>query len=251
MINPPHMKTFPEQTLDKRIIDWLNILVVFGSLAIIASLSYDILTVGRYRPDSPMTLGIQLVVCSIFILDFIVRWILSTQKGRFFLRNIILLLFSIPYLNIVHYAHWNVPHEVHYLLGFVPLLRGGYGLVMIVRWFTRRSATSLMVSYLSILAAVTYFNSLIFFVAEKGINPEVKGYGDALWWACMNMTTVGSNIIAVTTVGRILSVFMSAAGMMMLPIFTVYITDRVVHSRSRGSQKTASGQPAPAPPKAS
>ncbi|WP_298064459.1 potassium channel family protein [uncultured Rikenella sp.] len=221
--------------IDKRIIDWLNILVLLGSLAIIISLSYDILTAGRYRPDSRATLGIQLAVCSIFILDFAVRWIISPRKGRFVRNNLILLLFSIPYLNILHYTHAAIPHEIHYLLGFVPLLRGGYGLVMITRWFTQRNATSLMVSYLSILVAVTYFTSLIFFVAEKGVNTAVATYWDALWWASMDLTTVGSNIIAVTPVGKILSVFLAAAGMMMLPIFTVYITDRVVSSRSRKS----------------
>lgn len=229
------MKNIRIGIIDKRIIDGLNILVLLGSLAIIASLSYDILTVGRYRPDSKMTLGIQLVVCSIFILDFIVRWIISPKKGRFVAANIILLLFSIPYLNIVHYAHLDIPHEIHYLLGFVPLLRGGYGLVMITRWFTRRSATSLMVSYLAILTAVTYFTSLIFFVAERGVNTGVTNYWDALWWACMDMTTVGSNVIAVTPIGKILSVFLAASGMMMLPIFTVYITDKVVNSRSQAT----------------
>lgn len=229
------MKDLRLSPVDRRIIDWLNILVLLGSLAIIASLSYDILTVGRYRPDSPMTLTIQLVVCSIFILDFLVRWIIAPRKGRFVKRNFLLLLFSIPLLNIVHYAQWDIPHELHYLLGFVPLLRGGYGLVVITRWFTRRSATSLMVSYLAILTATTYFTSLIFFVAERGLNPDVKTYEDALWWATMDLTTVGSNIIAVTPLGKILSVFLAAAGMMMLPIFTVYITDRVVNSRSQAA----------------
>lgn len=223
--------------IDRRVIDWLNVLVLLGSLAIIASLSYDILTVGRYRPDSRMTLNIQLAVCSIFLLDFAVRWIISPQKGRFVLRNLLLLLFAIPYLNIVHYTQVVIPHEVHYLLGFVPLLRGGYGLVMITRWFTRRSATSLMVSYLAILVAVTYFTSLIFFVAERGVNKAVATYWDALWWASMDLTTVGSDITAITPLGKILSVFLAAAGVMMLPIFTVYITDRVVNSRSQATQK--------------
>ncbi|WP_294598793.1 ion channel [uncultured Rikenella sp.] len=234
------MKDLRLSPVDRRIIDWLNILVLLGSLAIIASLSYDILTVGRYRPDSPMTLTIQLVVCSIFILDFLVRWIIAPRKGRFVRHNLLFLLFSIPFLNIVHYTQWNIPHEIHYLLGFVPLLRGGYGLVVITRWFTHRSATSLMVSYLAILTATTYFTSLIFFVAERGINPDIKTYEDALWWAAMDLTTVGSNIVAVTPIGKILSVFLAAAGMMMLPIFTVYITDRVVNSRSQAARQEPS-----------
>lgn len=229
----------PLKPLYTRIIDALNVLVLLGALAIVASLSYDILTIGRYRPESPLMLGIQLVVCTIFILDFLVRWIISPHKGRFVARNFMLLLFSIPYLNILHYSQIEISHQVHYLLGFVPLLRGGYGLVMITRWFTRRSATSLMVSYLSILVAVTYFISLIFFVVERGVNPGVKDYWDALWWACMDMTTVGCDIVAVTPIGKIISFILAAAGIMMLPIFTVYITDRIAHSRNGNDKNTA------------
>lgn len=62
---------------------------------------------------------------------------------------------------------------------------------------------------------------------EQKVNPEVKDYNDALWWAFMDVTTVGSNIIAITPTGRILSVLLAALGMMMFPIFTVYVTSLV------------------------
>ena len=77
------------------------------------------------------------------------------------------------------------------------------------------------------LLAMVYFSSLIFFVIEQKVNPDVKYYSDALWWAFMDVTTVGSNIIAITPTGRILSVLLAALGMMMFPIFTVYVTSLV------------------------
>ena len=77
------------------------------------------------------------------------------------------------------------------------------------------------------LFATVYFSSLIFYVLELGVNTGVHNYGDALWWAFMDVTTVGSNIEAVTTTGRILSVVLAALGMMMFPIFTVYVTSIV------------------------
>ncbi len=43
----------------------------------------------------------------------------------------------------------------------------------------------------------------------------------------MDVTTVGSNIEAVTGVGRVLSVLLAALGMMMFPIFTVYVTNLI------------------------
>jgi hypothetical protein len=74
------------------------------------------------------------------------------------------------------------------------------------------------------LMATVYFSSLIFFVLEHVVNPMVTRYTDALWWAFMDVTTVGSNIYAVTATGKILSVVLAALGMMMFPIFTVYVT---------------------------
>lgn len=58
----------------------------------------------------------------------------------------------------------------------------------------------------------------------------VTRYTDALWWAFMDVTTVGSNIYAVTATGKILSVVLAALGMMMFPIFTVYVTSLLQNS---------------------
>ena len=77
------------------------------------------------------------------------------------------------------------------------------------------------------LMATVYFASLIFFVLEHKVNPMVTDYWSALWWAFMDVTTVGSNIYAVTPTGKILSVVLAALGMMMFPIFTVYVTSLV------------------------
>lgn len=82
------------------------------------------------------------------------------------------------------------------------------------------------------LLATIYILSLVFFVAELKVNPLVKDYADALWWAFMDATTVGSNIIAVTFIGKVLSVVLAALGMMMFPIFTVYITS-IIERRNK------------------
>ena len=52
----------------------------------------------------------------------------------------------------------------------------------------------------------------------------------------MDVTTVGSNIIAVTPTGRVLSVLLAALGMMMFPIFTVYVTS-LVERRKQGKRR--------------
>jgi hypothetical protein len=143
---------------------------------------------------------------------------------------------AIPYQNIIAYYGWTFSPEITYLLRFIPLLRGGYALAIVVGWLTYNKASSLFVSYLTMLLATVYFSSLAFFVLEHKVNPLVHSYGDALWWAFMDVTTVGSNIIAVTVTGRVLSVLLAALGMMMFPIFTVYITNLIQQSNKRKKQ---------------
>ena len=125
--------------------------------------------------------------------------------------------------------------QITYMLRFIPLVRGGYAMAIVVGWLTYNRASGLFVSYLTMLLATVYFSSLAFYVMEHGTNPLVTGYGDALWWAFMDVTTVGSNIIAVTATGRVLSVLLAALGMMMFPIFTVYVTS-LVERRNKEKQ---------------
>ena len=136
----------------------------------------------------------------------------------------IFFLVSIPYLNIFSYLNLNFSSETYYFLRFIPLVRSGYALAIVVGWLSYNKISSLFISYVTMLMATVYFSSLIFFVLEHAVNPMVTRYTDALWWAFMDVTTVGSNIYAVTVTGKILSVVLAALGMMMFPIFTVYVT---------------------------
>ena len=86
----------------------------------------------------------------------------------------------------------------------------------------------------------------IFFVLEHKVNPMVTDYWSALWWAFMDVTTVGSNIYAVTPTGKILSVVLAALGMMMFPIFTVYVTSLVQQANKRKEEYYQSQQSEPA-----
>lgn len=179
---------------------------------------------------------IQLWICIWFLFDFVLEFFLAKHKWRYIRTHFIFLLVAIPYQNIIAYYGWTFSPEVTYLLRFIPLLRGGYALAIVVGWLTYNRASSLFVSYLTMLLATVYFASLAFFVLEHKVNPLVTDYGDALWWAFMDVTTVGSNIIAMTTTGRVLSVLLAALGMMMFPIFTVYITNLIQQSNQKKKQ---------------
>jgi voltage-gated potassium channel len=81
----------------------------------------------------------------------------------------------------------------------------------------------------------TYFSALFFYEYEAPVNSAVHGFGDALWWACMNMTTVGAEIFPVTAIGKAICVVLPIIGMAMFPIFTVYVTSLYAPRESRGT----------------
>lgn len=210
----------------------LHIFILLLCLFLIVSISID-----TFRNIPFLTqkhyLKIQWYICLFFLFDFVLEFILSKEKLHYLKTHFIFLLVSIPYVNIIDYYQLDFSPQVSYFLRFIPLVRGGYALAIVVGWLTNNRASGLFISYLTMLMATVYFSSLIFFVLEQKINPMVHQYSDALWWAFMDVTTVGSNIYAMTPTGKILSVVLAALGMMMFPIFTVYVTSLVQKANER------------------
>lgn len=212
--------------LQEYLLRTLHILVLLLSVFLVASISLDTFrNVVFYRV--PHFLRIQFWICIVFLADFFIEWLLSDKKWQYLGSHIFFLIVSIPYLPIIDYFGWTFSMQVTYLIQYIPLVRGGYALAIVVGWFTSNRATGLFFTYLITLISSVYFASLAFYVFEHNMNPLVVGYNDALWWALMDVTTVGSNIVAVTPVGRVLSVVLAALGMMMFPIFTVYVTSLI------------------------
>lgn len=220
---PAPRRQRPEWT--KYLVSLLNALVLLGSVLIIVGLSIEVFHDSDQMYYALYT-DLQFWVCIVFLLDFFVRFALSRRKWRFLARNFIFFLVAIPYLQIFGVLNMPLSAEANYLLRLMPLIRGGYGLAIMVGWIARNRTTSLMVSYVLMIMALIYFASLVFYSLEHSINPGVTSFGTSLWWAFMNVTTVGSNIFAMTTTGKALTIVLAASGMMMFPIFTVYITSR-------------------------
>lgn len=210
----------------------LHVIILIMSLFLVISISVDTFKgIPFYTQSSYMKT--QLWICLWFLFDFVLEFFLAKRKWHYLRTHFVFLLIAIPYQNIIAFYDLTFSPEITYLLRFVPLLRGGYALAIVVGWLTYNKASSLFVSYFTMLLATVYFSSLAFFVMEHKVNPLVTNYGDALWWAFMDVTTVGSNIVAITPTGRVLSVLLAALGMMMFPIFTVYVTNLVQRSNDQ------------------
>lgn len=181
-------------------------------------------------------LEIQWWVCIALMVIFLLEFILAKGKLHFLRYNLFFLLVSIPYTNVLPYMGWNLSANTIYLLGFIPLIRAAYAVAYVVGWFTYQRATKIFVTYFCTLLAVLYFGSLVFYVSEHGVNPLVKAYPDAVWWTAMEVTTVGCSIEAVTTTGKFLSFIVSVSGLLLIPLFTVYVQNLISVIRVKSSR---------------
>lgn len=216
----------------------LHIIILILSVALIALISIDTFN-GIDFYDQPEFEKWQFWICIVFVADFFIELFLSERKWHYLITHFIFLLVSIPYQAIIYKFGWIISLQLSYIIRYMPLIRAGYAMAIVVGWFTSNKVTGLFFSYIITLISTVYFASLIFFLFEQGVNKEVSSYQDALWWAAMDVTTVGSNIVAVTPVGRVLSVLLAALGMMMFPIFTVYVTN-LIHKRNEEAEYNAS-----------
>lgn len=201
----------------------LNVLAVIASIILIVSISLEVL---GYNPFLEINFysKIQFFVCIYFMIDFLILLLLAEKKWRFFSRYFFILLIAIPYLPLFSDAHLHLSQENIYFMRLIPLLRGAAALVFIVTIIVQHNTTALFISYLIFLASIIYFLTLIFFIVENGVNPEIKSYADSLWWAAMTVTTLGSDIQPVTIAGKFITTAMAMVGLTILPIFTAYIT---------------------------
>lgn len=208
----------------------MNLVVLLLSVLLIVYISIEtFLKVNLLTDHRYMTF--QFWVCIVFICDFFVGLVYATNRWRYFRNRFLFLMLSIPYLNIINLLDINLSIDALYFIRFVPLARGALAMSIVIGYLSKNAVTSLFMSYIVILLLVTYFCSLIFYQSEVGVNAAIGSYWNALWWTAMNLSTVGCNINPVTASGKIVAVVLPVCGMIMFPLFTVYLTNYVTRHR--------------------
>ncbi len=177
----------------KALLTFMHWLVLIASGALIAWIVHDTLQDIEFLA-SPDYRRFQLWMCIIFQADIIVEWIFAPRKWRYIARHLFFIMVSIPYLNIVELSGWRPSTEALYLLSFVPMIRAGFVFAVVTGALTSSRVLSTFYVYLIWVVASLFFAAMMFYEGEHYINPQVDTLWTALWWACMSMTTAGSNI---------------------------------------------------------
>ena len=216
----------PKKKHRNYLLGFMNFVVLVLSVLLIVWISIDTFKRVNFL-ENHAYMTFQFWVCIVFIIDFFVELGYAPDKWKFVRRRFVFLILSIPYLNIINQMDIKLSADALYFVRFIPLARGALALSIVISYLSSNAVTSLFMSYMAIMILVGYFCSLIFYQREAGVNPEVNSYWTALWWSAMNMSTVGCNISPVTVSGKIVAVVLPVAGMIIFPLFTVYLTDFV------------------------
>ncbi len=233
----PPSKT--ESKTERVVMTFMNVVVLILSAALISWISYDTFERINFL-ENHTYMTFQFWVCMVFILDFFIGLFYAQKKWTYFKSRLLFLILSIPVLNIVNMLHITLSPDMLYFARFIPLARGALALAIVVSYVSTNAVTSLFASYITIMLFIAYFCSLIFYQREAGVNPDVNTYWTALWWTMMNLSTVGCSISPVTVAGKIVAVILPISGMIIFPLFTVYLTDYVTRTFNKKNAESSS-----------
>lgn len=200
----------------------LRWLVFALSVALIVFISVDTFLQKPFLTNSAY-MHFQFWVCIIFILVFFTEVYLAPRHWHYFWHNIFFLLVSIPYLSIISRYRLDLSEQELYFIRFIPLIRAAYAMVLVVGYVSTNRIVGLFWAYLSIVILGVYFASLIFYEQESPVNPDITNYWSSLWWCSLEATTIGSSVNPVTIVGKILAAVLAIMGILIFPMFTVYL----------------------------
>ncbi|MFE7032279.1 potassium channel family protein [Streptomyces sp. NPDC057621] len=169
--------------------------------------SYAIRVLGHALPEPwpSACVAAMLAAWAVFAIDYAVRWRLSGQGPRFvrthWLDTVVLML---PLLR---------PLRVVKVYETVQRRRGRPRLALHARVITY---AGLAVSLLGFAGALAVFQQ-----ERTAPDATIHTFGDAVWWTCATLATVGYGDVApVTPVGRLIAVGLMACGLALLGAVT-------------------------------
>ena len=204
--------------------------------------------------DYPVFHVIEVVTVSIFIVDYLLRWITadyrSGKKGWSFVLYpftawaIIDLLSILPGLSLLGrgFKMFRITRLLR-ILRLFKLIR--YSEKIQVLGKVMQKEKGVLLTVLGIAVFYVFLTALIMFNAEPHVNPvsgatTFEDFFDALYWATVTLTTVGyGDMIPVTDIGRFVSMLSSLFGVAIIALPSGVITASYLEELRALKQKEA------------
>ncbi|WP_435128187.1 potassium channel family protein [Actinacidiphila sp. bgisy144] len=177
------------------------------ALLFLTAYAVHVLARGMPAAGHEVCLGVVYGAWAVFLVDYVVRWRLG------------------PYASLLaHLRH----HLLDTAVLVLPLLRplrfvDTYQAVQQRRDVPKLSLYGRVIAYTGITAALLGFSAaLAVYQAERGAHgATIRTFGDAVWWMCSTITTVGyGDVTPVTALGRTVAVGLMVCGVALLGAVT-------------------------------
>ena len=211
--------------------DWYDILMLVAILASVVPL--------MFVEEYPAFRIIEIVTVSIFIVDYLLRWLTADyrlqKKGWSFVIYpftgwaIIDLLSILPGLSLIGrgFKILRITRLLR-ILRLFKLIR--YSDKIVILGKVIRKEKGVLLSVLGIAIFYVFVTALIMFNVEPHVNPVTGAttfatFFDSLYWATVTLTTVGyGDMIPATDVGRFVSMLSSLFGVAIIALPSGVIT---------------------------
>jgi voltage-gated potassium channel len=203
-----------------------------GVLSILSILNLVLLILPISAAVQQIVVIVDVALTLVFLIDFAIRFTSAPSKAGYFFRGggWLDLIGSLPTLRIF---------RLFRVLRVARLLRR-YGVRNVIRDFLANPAQGglLLVGLLAVMT-LEFGSMLVLGFEQRSSAANIKTGGDALWWACETITTVGyGDYYPVTGPGRVVGVITMVVGIGLFGTFTGYLANAFL------SPKKASLQPA-------
>lgn len=168
-----------------------------ASVVFIVAYSVNILATDPPSAVHAIVVTVLIVVWAFFLVDYVVRITLAAHKWRFVRANVVdLLSVLFPIAR---------PFRLLGSLQRIPVLRGNSAAHLRRRILI--IAATFVVMFIYVIALTEYQ------IERYAPGSNIHSFGDAVWWACVTMATVGyGDYYPVTVPGRILAVVLMIGG---------------------------------------
>ena len=154
----------------------------------------------------------DLVVCALFLADFLWSLYRAPDRGRYFLRwGWLDLLSSVPMVDALRAT------RIARIFRIIRLIRGIKATKILAEFILDRRAESALLAALLLSILLVVASSIAILQLETVPASNIHSAEEALWWAIATITTVGyGDLYPVTTEGRIVASLLMIFGVILV-----------------------------------
>ena len=202
----------------------LSLIITCASLVVVvlAETSLAAASIGKV-PVFVILVTLDTLACAFFIVEWLVELKRADKKLAYISSHLIHLLGAVPFVSTLRWL------RVLRIVRLFRLVRLGLQLMKLWQAWTLRLVSNPF-STLGVPALVVLvLSATAFYEFEAGANEQLHHYADALWWACVTITTIGyGDIYPVTFGGRIISLFTMLFGIGLIGSFTAAVASTIL-----------------------